>query len=237
MKTALITGATRGIGRETAILFAQNGYNVIGVYEKNESLASKIASDYGITFYKCDISDKKQVLELHTALLKTFGTIDVIINNAGISLSGVFHTIHDDDQKHLYEVNLFGTLNITKSFISDMINQKKGVIINISSIFGEIGASCEVDYSTSKAAIIGFTKSLAKECGPSGVRVNCVCPGIIDTDMNAALTIEEIADFVDSVPLECLGKPCNIAQTLLFLASDAAEYITGAVIDVNGGLN
>ena len=124
---------------------------------------------------------------------------------------------------------------MTREFVPDMINAKSGCIINIASVLGETGGSCEADYAASKGAVIALTKSLAKECGPSCVRVNCICPGIIDTDMNSELSIEDVRALVDEIPLETLGRPKNIAQTALFLASDAADYITGAVIDVNGG--
>ena len=158
----------------------------------------------------------------------------MLINNAGVSLFGIFQTISNDDRRKMYATNLFGTLYVTREFVGDMINAKSGVIINISSVLGETGGSCEADYAASKGALIALTKSLAKECGPSGVRVNCVCPGIIDTDMNANLTADDVEELVGEIPLETLGRPSDVAKAVLFLASDGAEYITGAVVDVNG---
>lgn len=235
MKTVLITGATRGIGRKTAELFALNGWKVIGIYRSRDDLAASLEAECGAACLKCDISDSKAVDPMRDEVMIRFGAPDVIVNNAGISLTGVFQTIDNDKRRALYENNLFGALFVTRAFIGDMINNKSGVIINVSSIFGESGGACEVDYSASKAALIGFTKALAKEVGPSCVRVNCVCPGIIDTDMNASLSVDDVRAIVDEIPLESLGTPANVAEAIFFLASDAAAYITGAVLDVNGG--
>ena len=235
MKNVLITGVTRGIGRACAVEFKKAGYNVLGVYKNSEGKASELEAELGIKCYKCDVADEYQVMALHDTVVGEFGDMDVVINNAGVSLVGIFHTIKNDDRRRMYGVNLFGTLFVTREFVPDMINAKSGCIINIASVLGETGGSCEADYAASKGAVIALTKSLAKECGPSCVRVNCICPGIIDTDMNSELSIEDVRALVDEIPLETLGRPKNIAQTALFLASDAADYITGAVIDVNGG--
>jgi 3-oxoacyl-[acyl-carrier protein] reductase len=169
-------------------------------------------------------------------MIEAYPDIDVLVNNAGVSLFGVFDGVNEAEVKRLYDVNLFGMLNVSRAVLPSMIRRKSGVIINISSIWGEYGASCEVDYSAAKSAVIGFTKALAKEVGPSGIRVNCVCPGVIDTDMNARLTIKEVEEIVDSIPLERLGRPEDVANAVLFLASDKADYISGAVLSVNGGL-
>lgn len=226
----LVTGATRGIGRETALAFLEQGYEVIGVYVKSDDQAKELIKK-GITLYKCDISSKKQVENL----AKKVGDIDILVNNAGISLRKVFQTVNAEEEQRLYGVNLFGTLNVTRSFLQGMINQKSGAVINVSSVFGEIGGSCEVDYSASKAALIGLTKALAKEVGPSCVRVNCVTPGIIDTDINSNLSIDDVRDLTDEIPLECLGKAREVAEVITFLASEKASYITGSVIRVDGG--
>lgn len=226
----LVTGATRGIGRETALAFLEQGYEVIGVYVKSDDQAKELKKK-GITLYKCDISSKKQVENL----AKKVGDIDILVNNAGISLRKVFQAVNAEEEQRLYGVNLFGTLNVTRSFLQGMINQKSGVVINVSSVFGEIGGSCEVDYSASKAALIGLTKALAKEVGPSCVRVNCVTPGIIDTDINSNLSIDDVRDLTDEIPLECLGKAREVAEVITFLASEKASYITGSVIRVDGG--
>ncbi len=235
MKNVLITGVTRGIGRACAVEFSRAGYNVRGVYRHSEDEAAALEREYGVVSYKCDISDEYQVMALHDTVMGELGKIDVLINNAGISLTGIFQTISNTDRRRLYATNLFGTLYVIREFLGDMVNAKNGCIINIASVLGETGGSCEADYAASKGALIALTKSLAKECGPSFVRVNCICPGIIDTDMNAALSVEEVREIVDCVPLESLGRPADVAKTALFLASDSAEYITGAVIDVNGG--
>lgn len=226
----LVTGATRGIGRETALAFLEQGYEVIGVYVKSDDQAKELKKK-GITLYKCDISNKKQVENL----AKKVGDIDILVNNAGISLRKVFQTVNAEEEQRLYGVNLFGTLNVTRAFLQGMINQKSGAVINVSSVFGEIGGSCEVDYSASKAALIGLTKALAKEVGPSCVRVNCVTPGIIDTDINSNLSIDDVRDLTDEIPLECLGKAREVAEVITFLASEKASYITGSVIRVDGG--
>lgn len=226
----LVTGATRGIGRETALAFLEKGCEVAGVYALSDKEAELLAKR-GISMYRCDISDKSQV----NRLAESVGDIDVLVNNAGVSLRGLFQCVTEEEERILYGVNLFGTLNVTRAFLRGMINNKHGVIINVSSVFGETGGSMEADYSASKAALIGLTKALAKEVGPSCVRVNCVTPGVIDTDMNAALTIDEVRDLTDEIPLESLGSPRNVADAITFLASDQAAYITGAVIRIDGG--
>ncbi|MDD4124406.1 MAG: 3-oxoacyl-ACP reductase FabG [Eubacteriales bacterium] len=226
----LVTGATRGIGREAALAFLEKGCEVIGVYAHSEREADNLRKS-GIALYKCDVSDKTEV----TRLAESVGNIDVLVNNAGISLRGLFQRVTEDEEKALYGVNLFGTLNVTRAFLQGMINNKRGVIINVSSVFGETGGSMEADYSASKAALIGLTKALAKEVGPSCIRVNCVTPGVIDTDMNAALTIDEVRELTEEIPLESLGSPRSVADMITFLASDEASYITGAVIRIDGG--
>ena len=233
MKTVLVTGGSRGIGRAVCEAFSKEGYFVIINYNKSVKEAQTLCDSLknAVTF-RADVSDKEQV----AAMVAAFPDIDVLVNNAGVSLFGVFDSVTRESIRELYDVNLFGTLNMTRAVLPSMIRRKSGAIINISSVFGECGASCEVDYSASKAALIGFTKALAKEVGPSYVRVNCVCPGVIDTDMNARLTIEEVESLVESIPLERLGKPVDVANAVLFLASEKADYISGAVLAVDGGL-
>ncbi len=230
--TVLVTGAARGIGRETALAFLKQGHAVTGVYAHSDAGAEELKKR-GVAMIKCDVADKSAVGRLAAEV----GDIDILVNNAGVALRGFFQNITEAEEKTLYGVNLFGALNVTRAFLPGMINNKHGVIINVSSVFGEVGGSLEADYSASKAALIGLTKALAKELGPSGVRVNCVAPGVIDTDMNAALTIDEVRALTEEIPLESLGAPKNVADAITFLASDAAEYITGAVIRVDGGWN
>ena len=226
----LVTGATRGIGRATALKLFEAGHEVTGVYENSEYEARELEKA-GIKMIKCDISDADAVKELAART----GDIDALVNNAGVSLKALFQDITPEEERRLYGVNLFGALNCTRAFLPGMINGKYGVIVFVSSVFGVNGGSAESDYSASKAALIGLTKSLAKELGPSGIRVNCVSPGIIDTDMNAYLSVEEVRMLVEEIPLETLGRPEQVADAVEFLVSDRASYITGAVINVDGG--
>ncbi|MBQ6042869.1 MAG: SDR family oxidoreductase [Clostridia bacterium] len=226
----LVTGATRGIGRATALKLFEAGHEVTGVYENSEYEARELEKA-GIKMIKCDISDAQAVKELAAQA----GDIDALVNNAGVSLKALFQDVTPEEERRLYGVNLFGALNCTRAFLPGMINGKYGVIIFVSSVFGANGGSAESDYSASKAALIGLTKSLAKELGPSGIRVNCVSPGIIDTDMNAYLSVEEVREIVECIPMESLGTPEQVADTVEFLISDRASYVTGAVIPVDGG--
>lgn len=233
MKKVLVTGGARGIGRAICKAFADEGYFVVINYHKSREAAEELSRTLpNSAVFQADVANKDEVARM----IEAFPDIDVLVNNAGVSVFGVFDGVREDEVRRLYEVNLFGTLNVSRAVLPFMIRRKSGVIINISSMWGESGASCEVDYSASKSAVIGFTKALAKEVGPCNIRVNCVCPGVIDTDMNARLTIEEVENIVESIPLERLGKPEDVANAVLFLASDKADYISGAVLSVNGGL-
>ena len=167
--------------------------------------------------------------------MEQFGHIDVLVNNAGIAQQKMFTEITEQDWKKMFSVNIDGMFNCTQLALRDMIKRHKGKIINVSSIWGIAGASCEVHYSASKAAVIGFTKSLAKELGPSGIQVNCVAPGVIETDMNKNLDDLTIKEIINETPLERIGTPRDIANTILFLAQDASDFITGQVISPNGG--
>lgn len=235
MKTVLITGGARGIGAATARLFAKEGYRVLINYEKSHEAAKALCEEIGCEAFSFDVSDREAVIAFKDELCRRGISVDVLINNAGISLFGLFQYVNPEDADRMYSVNLFGTLNCIRAFLPDMVSKKSGVIINLSSVWGDVGASCEVDYSTAKAAIIGLTKALSKEVGFSGVRVNCLAPGVIDTDMNANLTVNDVEEIVNSVPLERLGKAEDVAAAALFLASDNASYITGQVLSVDGG--
>ena len=232
MKTVLITGASRGIGASCARIFAENGWKVYMNCRKNAEMLydmqKELENSEVLVF---DVSDKKAVAESLEGL-----TFDCLVNNAGIALFSPFDAVTEEQEKALYGVNLFGVLNCTRAVLPAMIRRKSGCIINVSSMWGETGGSCEVDYSVTKAALIGLTKALAKEVGPAGVRVNCVCPGVIRTPMNDRLTVEEAEDLMASIPLDRFGAPEEVAEALVFLASDKASYITGAVLDVNGGI-
>ena len=235
MPTALITGASRGIGRECAGKFAQAGYNVAAVYLKSEEAALSLKKETGCEIYKCDVSDCKAARMTADEVFRRFGQIDVLINNAGIAEQALFSDITEEMWDNMFSVNVKGVYSFTHAVLPHMIHEKKGRIINISSMWGQVGASCEVHYSAAKAAVIGFTKALAKEVGPSGITVNCIAPGVIDTDMNRNHDEETMNCLIDETPMSRLGTPEDIAQTALFLAGDGAGFITGQIIGVNGG--
>ncbi len=239
-KTVFITGASRGIGRAAALCFAKNDYNVAICYNKNEPAAEEVLAEItafggSAAIFKADVSDMAQVSGAIKNAKKTFGTIDVLINNAGIAQQKVFPDITEEDWDNMFDVNVKGMFNTCKCVFDDMIDKKAGKIINISSIWGVSGASCEVHYSAAKAAVIGFTKALAKELAPSGICVNCVAPGVIKTDMLSSFDENTLASLAEETPLGRLGTPEDIANVLMFLASDKADFITGQVISPNGG--
>lgn len=235
-KTVLITGASRGIGAATAEIFADNGYNVIINYNKNHERAKQIASKTGGNLIQADVSDIAQTEKMIDSIISEYGKIDVLVNNAGISVTGTFDSISDEDARRLFDVNIFGTFNCTKLVLPHMLRRKYGKIINVSSMWGQVGASCEVHYSASKSAVIGFTKALAKEVGPSGITVNCVSPGFISTDMTACYTKEEVNAICEEIPVGRTGSPYEVAQAVFYLASEQASYITGQVLGINGGM-
>ena len=239
-KTIVVTGASRGIGAEIAYLAARQGYNVVINYNKSEQkaleLKSRIAGfSKNCIAVKADISDKYQVDFLKKKTEEVFGGADILVNNAGISSFSVFTDITEELWDETFRVNVKGAFLASKAFLPYMIREKWGRIINISSVWGEHGSSCEVHYSASKAALCGFTKALAKELGPCNITVNCVTPGVIDTDMNRTLTNEDILQLKDQTPLCRIGKPYEVAESVLFLASEKASFITGQILGVNGG--
>ena len=237
MKTVLITGASRGIGCETAKLFYENDYNVVINYKNSKEKAEKLALELpGLLAVYADVSNPKDVNAMFEKANQVFGGIDVLVNNAAISHTDVFGDVTYDRWREIFATNVDGVFNCTKAALPHMINQKYGKIINISSIWGLTGASCEVAYSTTKAAIIGFTKALAKELGPSNICVNCVAPGLIDTDMNKNIDEEILKQLIEETPLEKIGTPRDIANSILFLASDLSDFITGQVLSPNGGM-
>ncbi|MBQ8503112.1 MAG: 3-oxoacyl-ACP reductase FabG [Clostridia bacterium] len=240
-KKVLITGATGGIGKALAIEFAEAGYDIILHYNSDEkgayNLKEEIESKYNVCAYpvKADISCATEVISLAHISMTMAGKIDVLINNAGIAYQELFQFADDSRIRALFEINLMSAMNLTKELLPSMINAHSGCIINISSMWGIMGASCEVHYSASKSALIGFTKSLAKEVGPSGITVNCIAPGFIDTKMNAHLSQADIDEITDATPLMRKGKPEDVAALAVFLASEKASFITGQTIAVDGG--
>lgn len=239
-KTAIITGSSKGIGAATAILFAQKGYNVVinynSSYESATLLAKSLVSNgFSVTTQKANVANRLEADILMKETLYKFGSIDVLVNNAGVAFEGLITETDEIDYDKIMDINLKGTFNCCKAVTPVMVNKHCGKIINISSMWGETGASCEVAYSASKAGIIGLTKALAKELAPSGITVNAVTPGIIETSMNSNLTVEELSDFVETIPLGRMGTADEIAQAVYFLASENADYITGQILGVNGG--
>ncbi len=239
-KVMLITGASRGIGASTAYEAAMAGYYVVINYnnseEKAKKLAEKIINDGGeCIIVKADISDPEEASLLCDEAIKYSGKIDVLVNNAGVSSFSLFTDISDDLWKKTFDINVNGNFYVTRSVVPLMVREKNGKIINISSVWGICGSSCEVHYSATKAAIIGMTKALAKELGPSHITVNCVAPGVVDTEMNSVLTKEDINALCEETPLGRIGKPSEIARSILFLASEDANFITGQVLSPNGG--
>jgi len=239
-KTVLITGASRGIGSAIAKVFAKNNYNVIINYFKSEKEALSLQANlfkngYDVIAYKADITKRSEAEAMINEGIKRFGSIDVVVNNAGISQQKLFTDITEGEWDYMLNVHIKGMFNCTQYALPHMIRRKKGKIINISSIWGMVGASCEVHYSTAKAGMIGFTKALAKEVGPSNIQVNCVAPGIIETDMNSFLDEKEKEWLVEDTPLMRFGKCEEVAESVLYLASDKADFITGQVISINGG--
>lgn len=235
-KTAIITGASRGIGKAAAFALAECGYIPIINYVKSRDKAEYIAEKTGGIAFCADVSDSEAVRKMADISYNKFGGIDVLVNNAGISVSGLFNEISPEQEQRMIDVNIKGVFNCTRHVLPYMINAKYGRIINISSMWGEVGASCEVHYSAAKAAVIGFTKALAKEVGPSGITVNCITPGMIMTDMNSQYSENDLNALKDETPLGRLGMPSDIANAVSFLASDAASYITGQVLGINGGM-
>lgn len=242
MKTALVTGASRGIGTACAIALAKMGYNIIINYNNSEEKAIKlgeiISDNYlvDVMTFKADVSDKIQVDEMVKTALERFSKIDVLVNNAGVSLQKLFTDTTFEDWSNVIATNLTSVYNVTHAVLPCMIREHSGSIVNISSMWGEVGASCEVAYSASKAGVIGLTKALAKEVALSNIRVNCVSPGVIMTDMMSSFSDEDIELIREDIPLNELGTAKNVADAVAFLVSDKASYITGQVISVNGGM-
>lgn len=239
MKTVFITGASRGIGRAAAIKFAKEGYNVVAVYFNSKTQAEELVSklkEFGVGAIAvlADVSDKKSIFSAYETAKAFFHRIDILVNCAGIAKSDLFQHVSESDIKNILDVNLLGTMYASQAVLPNMIERQSGSIVNVSSMWGLTGASCEVVYSASKAAVIGFTKSLAKEVAMSFIRVNCVAPGAVLTDMLSEYSTSELQAIADNTPLMRLGKPEEIADAIYFLATQ--EFITGQILSVDGGM-
>ena len=235
MSTALVTGGSRGIGRAVAVRFAQAGYDVAFCYSKDEKGARETAdliraAGKAPLVYRADVSDEKSVREM----MESVFSLEILVNNAGVALYKEIAETTLEEWKDLFSVNVEGAFLCTRYAAEKMKKRGGGSIVNVASVWGETGGSCEAAYSASKAALIGFTKAAAKELAPCGIRVNCVSAGIVHTDMNAHLNRDELEDFLSQIPVKRMGTCEEIAESVLFLAQ--SRYITGEILRVNGGL-
>lgn len=238
MKTALITGGTRGIGKAVALAFLERGYEVVINYCHNEAEAIATQEEFNMLGYcpvllRADVSDEAQVRAMFKEFFSIYERLDVLVNNAGVSLIKVIQDTTPQDWNRIFDVNVKGVYHCCREVVNKMIFAGGGAIVNIGSIWGEVGASCETAYSASKGAVIAFTKALAKELAPSNVRVNCVSPGVIDTQMNSHLVGAEMEELISSIPMERIGAPAEVAEACVFLAE--STYVTGEVLSVGGG--
>lgn len=239
--TVLITGASRGIGAAAARLFAGQGWDVALGYQTKKAEAEALAAQLAALGVRAmavgaDVADAAQVDAMFAAVEGQLGPVDVLVNNAGIAQIGLFTDLTEEQWDRVMDVNCKGVYLCCRRALPAMIAAHRGSIINLSSMWGQVGASCEVAYSAAKAAVIGLTKALAKEVGPSGIRVNCVAPGVIATDMNAALTAEDIAALEEETPLCRIGTAEEAAQAILWLAGEKSAFVTGQVLAPNGGI-
>ncbi len=234
----LVTGASGGIGSAVARLFASRGYNTAIHYNSNETAAREVcdglvSEGYSAEIFRADLTSSEDVKKMISEVEAKFGTVDVLVNNAGISLIRLFDETTDEEWDNIMNVNLKSAFICSKAVIGGMIHNKKGKIINISSIWGVKGASCEVAYSASKAGLIGFTKALAQELAPSNIQVNCIAPGAIATEMNSHLSASDVKSLCDEIPAGRFGAPIEVAEAVWFLAN--SSYVTGQVLGVDGG--
>lgn len=230
----LITGGSRGIGAACVRAFAARGCRVAFLYAKSDEAAAALAAETGALAVRADVADRDAVMAAVAQISAEMGSIECLVNNAGIAQFRLFTDITEEEWTRMIGVNLGGGFHCTQAVLPGMIHEKYGRIINLSSIWGLVGASCEVHYSTAKAGIIGMTRALAKELGPSGITVNCVAPGVIDTEMNAALDADTRAALCDETPLGCIGRPEDIASAVLYFAG--SPFVTGQVLSPNGGI-
>ena len=235
-KTAIVTGGSRGIGKEISQILASNNYNVIAVATSEESLDS-VRDTKNIHPFCCDISDEQSIEKLYNYVSDTFGYADVLINNAGIHMDNILLRMKNKEWSKVMDVNLNGPFHLTKTVLKDMVKNKCGRIINISSISGTDGNKGQGNYAASKGGLLALTTSLAKEVGRRNITVNCIAPGLIETDMTSDLSESVKKGYLDRIPLKRLGKPKDIGQMILFLCSDEASYITGQTFYIDGGMS
>ena len=231
----IITGGSRGIGAECVREFSSRGDKVAFIYKSSDTAAKELAAETGAVAIKADLSANGEATAAVDAAVLALGGVDVLVNNAGVSKIGLFTDLTEKEVRELISCDLESAMLTSKAAIPTMVRQHKGYIVNVSSMWGVTGASCEVVYSAAKAGLIGFTKALAKELGPSGITVNCVAPGVIATEMNSSLDRETLAELCDETPLGRIGTVRDVAEAVLFLASDKASFITGEILNVNGG--
>lgn len=239
-KSVLITGVTRGIGRACAFKFAQEGWNITGSYVSSTAVAEQLEQEIRKTGVQCrciqaDIRDTASVRRMALLAQANFGTPDAVVCNAGIAQQKMFSDITEEDWDTMFDVNTKGVYRVIQAVLPQLLDRQSGSIVTVSSIWGQTGGSCEVHYSASKAAVIGITKALAKELGLSGVRVNCVSPGVIDTDMNRMHGEDIMQALAEETPLGRNGQPEEVADVIYWLASDQSRFVTGQVLGVNGG--
>ncbi|MBQ9325885.1 MAG: 3-oxoacyl-ACP reductase FabG [Clostridia bacterium] len=240
-KTAIVTGGNRGIGLACVRALAKDGYKVQMLYHTRRETAQTECTalrekGYDVDFSMCDVSSAESVSRTFSEILARFRRLDVLVLSAGIAHIAMFQDTTEEDWERLLQVNLLGQARCIQACLPQMLSQKSGSILTLSSMWGEVGASCEVAYSATKAAVIGMARALAKELGPSGIRVNCVSPGVIDTEMNAGLTEEDMQALQDETPLSRIGQAEDVGQAIAFLASEKASFITGQVLGISGGL-
>ena len=235
-KTVLITGGSRGIGAAAARAFAAEGYRVAIGYLHSRDRAEALAAEIGGMAVRADVGEEEQVREMVDKVLDNFCQLDILVCNAGVAWQGLLTDMTMKDWRQVMAADLDSVFLCCRAVLPHFIHRKAGKILTVSSMWGQVGASCEVAYSAAKAGVIGFTKALAKEVAPSGITVNCVAPGAIDTEMNAHLGPEALEMLAEETPLGRLGRPEEVARTLLFLASEQADFLTGQVLSPNGGL-
>ncbi len=231
----LITGGSRGIGKACVEAFCRQGDRVVFLYRSDADAAERLAQRTGALAIRADVSDPDAVNRAVDTAIAAHGHIDVLVNNAGIAQSKLFCELSDRDWRRMLDTNLSGAFYVSRAVTPCMIRRQSGAIVNIGSMWGKVGASCEVHYSAAKAGLRGLTMALAKELGPSHIRVNCIEPGVIRTDMNAALDANTLRALADETPLCRIGEPSEVAQAVLFLSSGAASFITGQILGVDGG--